>query len=272
MKFGLVLSTNTTRFSAVSYSGDLARSIGRAAALGYDGIELAVRDPALVDSKRLKKIISSAGMEVPAIGTGQAFLEEGLSLTDPRKEIRKKAVERIRAHVCFAAEFNAAVIIGLIRGRGRENGGEERGLFEESLAVCAGFAARKGVKLFIEPLNRYETRLINTIEEGGELVRKIKHDNLKLLIDTFHMNIEEPSICGSIVKAKPFLGHVHFSDSNRRPPGCGHLGFLDVMDVLKGIGYNKYISMEMMPWPTPAEAARQSVEYIKGILTKGTTK
>jgi sugar phosphate isomerase/epimerase len=65
---------------------------------------------------------------------------------------------------------------------------------------------------------------------------------------------------------------VHFADSNRRPPGCCHLGFSDVLEVLKGIGYNKYISMEMMPWPTPAEAARQSVEYIKGILTKGTTK
>jgi len=265
MKLGIVISTNATSFSAVSHGADLGETARKCAELGYDGIELAVRDPKLVDCGRLKKIIRSAGLDVPAIGTGQAFLDEGLSFIDRRKGIRAKAVARIKAHVCFAVEFNAAVIIGLIRGRGHGNDAEERKRFEESLDVCAEFAAKKGVALFLEPLNRYETRLINSVDEGIDLVRKLKHDNLKLLIDTFHMNIEEPSIYGSMVKAKPWIGHVHFADSNRRPPGCGHLGFLDVLEVLKGIGYNKYVSMEMMPWPDPDRAARMSIEYVKGM-------
>lgn len=265
MKFGLVLSTNATRFSAVSYSGDLERDIGRAAALGYDGVELAVRDPALVDADRLKKYILSAGVAVPAIGTGQAFLEEGLSFTDSRKEIRRKAVDRIKAHVRFAAGFKAAVIIGLIRGRGGKKREAEDKFLAECLAKCAAYALREGSELFLEPLNRYETKLVNTVDEGLALIRSLKFKNLKLLVDTFHMNIEEPSIYGSMVKAFPCLGHVHFADSNRRPAGCGHLNFMDIVGVLKGIGYNRYISMEMEPWPTPDEAAQVSIEHVKNI-------
>jgi len=266
MKFGLVLSTNATRFSAVSYSDDLERGITRVAALGYDGVELAVRDPALLDIRRLEKHIRSAGVEVPAIGTGQAFLEEGLSFTDGRKEIRRNAVDRIKAHVRFAAGFKAAVIIGLIRGRGGKNRVTENEFLAECLVECAAFAAKEGVKLFIEPLNRYETKLVNTVEEGMALIRNLKFKNLKLLVDTFHMNIEEPSIYGSLVKASPCLGHVHFADSNRRPAGCGHLNFMDIVGVLKGLGYNRYISMEMEPWPTPDEAARKSIEYVKNYV------
>jgi len=268
MKLGIVISTNATSFSAVSHGANLEETAKKCAALGYDGIELAVRDPALVDSGRLKKILRAAGLEVPAIGTGQAFLDEGLSFIDRRKSVRQKAVSRIKAHICFAAEFEAAVIIGLIRGRGHENNPAEREFFAESLAACAEFAVKKGVELFLEPLNRYETKLVNKIDEGIELIKKLKCGNLKLLIDTFHMNIEEPSIYGSIVKAKPYLGHVHCADSNRRPPGCGHLDFRDITQVLKGIGYDRYISMEMLPWPTPDEAARMSIEYVKGVMNQ----
>lgn len=265
MKLGIVISTNLTRFSALIQGKNLEQSIKKSAQMGYDGVELAVRDPALVDAVQLKKKIKSAGLEVPAIGTGQAFLEEGLSFTDGRRTVRNNAVARIKSHVRFASGFKAGVIIGLIRGRGGEEPGNVNGFLAESLAE---FALKNGVELFIEPLNRYETRLVNTVDDGIRLINQLKYKNLKLLIDTFHMNIEEVSLYASIVKAAPFLGHVHFADSNRRPPGCGHLRFIDIIRILRSIGYDRYLSMEIQPWPTPDEAARMSINHIKSIMKK----
>ena len=268
MKLGIVISTNTTSFSAVSHSTDLEQSIRQSAEMGYDGIEFAVRNPALINSVRLEKYIRTAGLEVPAIGTGQAFLEEGMSFTDRRKKVREDAVERIKSHINFAARFKAGVIIGLIRGRGNEKPRDANGFLAESLAKCADYALKNDVELFIEPLNRYETGLINTVDDAIHIINKLKYKNLKLLIDTFHMNIEEVSLYGSIVRASPYLGHMHFADSNRRPPGSGHIGFIDIVGVLKGLGYDRYLSMEMLPWPTPDKAARMSINHIKGIMKK----
>lgn len=268
MKLGIVISTHPTGFSAVIHGKNLEQSIKQSAQMGYDGVELAVRDPDLVDEGRLRKYIRSLELEVPAIGTGQAFLEEGLSFTDGRRTVRNNAVERIKSHVRFASGFKAGAIIGLIRGRGGEEPGNGNELLAESLAECADFALKKGVELFIEPLNRYETRLVNTVDDGVKLINQLKYKNLKLLIDTFHMNIEEVSLYASIVKAAPFLGHVHFADSNRRPPGCGHIRFTDIIRILRSIGYDRYLSMEIQPWSAPDKAARMSIEYVKGIMNQ----
>jgi sugar phosphate isomerase/epimerase len=80
------------------------------------------------------------------------------------------------------------------------------------------------------------------------------------------MNIEEPSLCGSIVKALPHLGHVHFADSNRRFPGAGHIDFPGVVTTLAAVGYQNYISMEMLPWPDPEQSAGKAIQYLNQIF------
>lgn len=266
MKKGLVISTSPTRFAAVSHDSDLAHAFQSAAALGYDGVELAVRNPDGLDPAAIRQLASEFKLAVPAIGTGQAFGEEGLNLTDPEATVRKAATERLKAQTAFAAEFNAAVIIGLIRGRGSDKPERDQAYLLENLAEVAANAAGMGVKLLIEPINRYETELVNTVTDGMELIRQLKTNNVMLLLDTFHMNIEEPSICGSIVKALPYLGHVHFADSNRRFPGAGHIDFPAVAATLEAIGYQDYISMEMLPWPDSEQSAREAIQYLNQIF------
>ena len=112
MKLSIVLSTQQTQFQAASLSGSLQSNMASIAALGYQGVELAIRDPKLVDLDALTSLTRKYGLEVPAIGTGQAWNEEGLSFTDPNPEIRQAAVERIKSHVPVAATFNAVIIIG----------------------------------------------------------------------------------------------------------------------------------------------------------------
>ncbi len=268
MKKSIVVSTPEAKFSALAFKEDFARSIKKVAELGYQGVELAVRDPDKVDDKKIGKLVKSYHLEVPAIGTGQAYGEEGLSFSHPLTEIRKKAVQRIRNHVNFAAKFSAQVIIGLIRGKVEESVRREDAeqWTLDCIRECARKAQELGVSLTIEPLNRYETNFLNTITETISFIKKVNLSNIGILIDTFHMNIEEASIYESIKKSKSYLSHVHVADSNRRSPGSGHLDFTRVIKTLEEIDYKGYISAEILPLPNPDSAASLAIEHLRKIV------
>jgi len=261
MKLSIVLSIQSTRFEAVAYKGEFERNLARIASLGYHGVELAIRDPRLVDVAELTYLLRRYDLAVPALGTGQAYGEEGLSFTHPSAEIRAKAVERIKAHIDLAQELGALVIIGLIRGEG---GGEQaRSLLVEALRECCAYAQPRGVRLVLEPINRYETRLLNTIEEAIGVLDEVGSDALGILLDTFHANIEEPRVEDSIRLAGDRLFHVHIADSNRRYPGAGHFDFLGLLETLESIGYGGFLSAEILPWPDPDRAAEETIAFFR---------
>ena len=265
MKFSIVLSTQPSSFSALAYKGNLAENIAKIKALGFDGVELAVRDPDQIDFDFLTSILKEQNLPVPALGTGQAYVEEKLSFTDPRKEIRDQAIARIKAHAILAAKLNAMVIIGLVRGkREGEVGTEaaERWLID---ALCECASVDENVRFAIEPINRYETNLINTVQSGLALVRKVGKNNVGLLLDTFHMNIEEVSITESIRAAKDCLFHFHVADSNRWYPGAGHVDFRAVLETLKDVEYSGFVSAEILPLPDSDLAAKHTIECLRAL-------
>jgi len=267
MKKSIVVSTPEAKFSALAFKEDFARSIKKVAELDYEGVELAIRDPDKVDEERITKLVKSYHLEVPAIGTGQAYGEEGLSFSHPHPEIRKRAVNRIKDHINFAAKFSAQVIIGLIRGKVEEGVSQEDAekWTLDCIRECARKAQELGVSLTIEPLNRYETNFLNTIAETINFVKKVNLSNIGILIDTFHMNIEEVSMYESIRNSKNYLSHVHVADSNRWAPGSGHLDFTHIIKTLEEIDYKDYISAEILPLPDPDSAARLAIEHLRGI-------
>jgi hydroxypyruvate isomerase len=187
MKFSIVLSTQPSSFSALAYKGNLAGNIAKIKALGFDGVELAVRDPDQLDFDFLASILKEHNLPVPALGTGQAYGEEKLSFTDPRNEIREQAIARIKSQAMLAAKLNAMVIIGLVRGKQEGNVSTEtaeRWLID-ALRECASL--NEDIKFAIEPINRYETNLINTVQSGLALLEKVGMKNVGLLLDTFHL-------------------------------------------------------------------------------------
>ena len=264
MKKSIVVSTSSTKFSALAFKENLKDSIKKVADLGFDGAELAIRNPKDLKVDDVIKIIKENKLEVPAIGTGQAYGEEGLSFSNPDEVIRKTAIQRIKDHIIFASHFDAQVIIGLIRGKFEE--GVKRAEAEEwtidCLRKCTKFAKEYNIKLTLEPVNRYESNFINTLNEGIEFIKRVGASNLGLLADTFHMNIEEISIYDSIVQAKDYITHVHFADSNRWAPGCGHLDFAKIVQTLKKIDYQGYVSAEILPFPDPDNCARLTAETL----------
>jgi len=266
MKLSIVLSTQPASFSALAYKGNIEENIKQIKKLGYDGVELAIRNPKEVDIEQIQSILNSNNLPVPAIGTGQAFGEEGLSFTHSDPLIRQKAIERIKNQITFAKNFNAVVIIGLVRGYVGK--GEDRDEAYKNMLYafdkCASFD--ENVKIVIEPINRYETNLLNTVAETVEFIEELGKPNVGLLLDTFHMNIEEPNIVESMKVAREKIFHFHIADSNRWHPGAGHINFYEIYEALQQINYTGFVSAEILPMPNPEAAAANNIKYLKKVF------
>ena len=276
-KLSIVLSTHAAQFQAVAFKGDFEANVAKIAGWGYDGVELAIRDPRLVDADELLRVVSAHGLEVPAIGTGQAWGEEGLSFTDPDPNVRAAAIQRVHDHVPFAARLGAAcgeprrtvIIIGLLRGIVKPGVSHDQAYtwLVDALQRCSAAAARHGVRLVLEPINRYETTLINNVEQGLALIETVSADNFGLLLDTFHMNIEEPVIEDSIRACGDRIFHFHVADSNRWYPGAGHLDFESILGTLFATGYQGYVSGEFMPLPDADTSAERGIACLRQLYT-----
>jgi len=239
--------------------------------MGYDGIELHISDPRKADLSYLKELALSHGLEVPAIGTGLTYTLHGISFLSSAG-VRKRAVDRLREYINIAKDLEAVVIIGLIRGRlarGRFTPYEGWKMIRDCLIHGAPLAEEYGVTLAIEPINRYETDLINTLADALRMASDVDSETVKIMADTFHMNIEEASITDSLRQSGEKLAHFHVADSNRLSPGKGHLDFSSIISELKGIGYEGYLSAEILPQPSVEQASLDTIQYLKSLLTSG---
>jgi sugar phosphate isomerase/epimerase len=274
VKLSIVLSTHVAQFEAVAFKGDFEANVSRIASYGYNGVELAIRDPKLVDVEELDGVVKKHGLDVPAVGTGQAWGEEGLSFTSDDPAVRRSAIERVTSHVPLAKHFGSSIILGLIRGITPPGQSHEQSMvyLVEALQKCSAVAATEGVCFALEPLNRYETDLIHTVEEGLDLIQRVGAENFGLLLDTFHMNIEEPSIEASIRACGDRIFHFHVADSNRWHPGAGHLDFASILAALHETGYDGYVSGEFMPVPDANTGAQRAIQYLRSVIDSGSLR
>ena len=112
------------------------------------------------------------------------------------------------------------------------------------LRELAKYARDYNIELLIEPLNRYSTPVCTEVEDAKYIIDLINQENVGMLLDTFHMNIEEDSIHDAIIRSNTMLKHVHISDNNRKMPGLAHIDFKSIIVALKKIKYSKYLTFE----------------------------
>ncbi|MFN8453951.1 MAG: TIM barrel protein [Anaerolineae bacterium] len=174
MRLSIVLSTHAAQFQAVAFKGDFETNVAKIAGYGYEGVELAIRDPKLINAGELEALIQTHKLLVPAIGTGQAWGEERLSFTSADPAVRRAAIERIKSHIPLAARLKAVIILGLIRGMTPAGQTHEQSMayLVEALQECSAAAAPQGVRFALEPINRYETDLIHTVADGLDLIER----------------------------------------------------------------------------------------------------
>lgn len=250
--------------------GDFSTRLKKAAKLGYDGIELAVLQPRQLDPALIHRQVEDLGLEVAAVASGAQSSQAKLTLLSPDPSVRKQARDRLVELICFAADVSAPLVTigsfrGLIAAGDRQKAYAD--LVDILRSACAEAAAHS-VRLAFEPLNRYETELVSNAAAGLSLINDVGHTHLGLLLDTFHMNIEEVSFRGSLQSAAQAgrLWHLHIADSNRLAPGQGHIPFDEIFTALNSLGYPGYCSAELLSLPAPDIAATQMIEYCRPYL------
>lgn len=273
VKIGLAVSTADAPPSTfVVFRDDLCRVINRCAALGYDGVELALRSASQVNIPEVKRRLAASGMEIPCISSGQVFAADGLYFTHPDAAVRGAATERIVGMIRLAAEFGAKVNTGRVRGfvHEGEDAATAAARYLDCLRLCADAAEPLGVELIVEPVNRYEVNFINSCAEGLDIIRRAARPCVKLMPDLFHMNIEDASFRESFEAARDYVTYIHVADSNRLAPGWGHMPFGEILRILSDIDYQGYLTAEILPRPDPESAAQQAIHFLHHKLKDAT--
>jgi sugar phosphate isomerase/epimerase len=268
MKLAVTIVKQAPAKAPLVLRGDYTDSIRLAAQIGYDAVELHVADPKEIADREIRAVCEATGLGISSIGTGLAFVRDGLSLTSRDEDVRRRAIDRLQEFIHLGAEFGSVVIVGLIKGPVTESEGrniyDQR--FTEAIGACLPAAHASNVTLALEAMNRYESHALNTIEECVRTIENFDSNSLKLYIDTFHMNIEEDQIGRNIIVAGKHIGHVHIADSNRGYPGIGHYDFAETIAALRTVGYQGALAVECLPMPTAELAARGAYTAMRAVL------
>lgn len=265
MRVAVTVAGENAKESAFVVWRGFEASVRKASEYGYDGVELALKRADDIDPVKLRKWLSEYQIGISCISTGQVFADLGLYFTHPDEAKRKEVIDVFSELIDLAGEFGGLINAG--RARGFVAPGQDRReteeLFIDTMRTLCDRAAEKDVKLLIEPVNRYESNFINSLDEGAALLEKVERDNCGLHADVFHMNIEDDRIGESIRRNGKWIRYVHFADSNRLAPGLGHLDFDEIMDALKDIGYDDWIGVEILPGNDPERMAGKAINFLK---------
>jgi D-psicose/D-tagatose/L-ribulose 3-epimerase len=214
---------------------------------GFDTVEIPIEDPSHIDPAKVKAAADKAGI---AIGSVCACM-------GPGRDFRGSKADQAAAMAYCKALIDQAVILGcpsligpVYSVVGKADAVEpkqqkvEWALVVKNLKVLAAYAAKKGVTICVEPLNRFETDFLNTCDQGLRLIKAVGSPALKLHLDTFHMNIEEKNQAAAIRKAGKLLGHFHACGSDRGTPGGDHIAWPSIVKALKSVGYKGDVVIE----------------------------
>lgn len=225
----------------------LERGIARLARFGYDGVEI-VGEPATMDAAAIRNSLDEHG--IGASGICAIYTPER-DLVSSRAEIRRAAVEYVKQCVDFAVRLGGEVIsvtpTACMKIRPEAPVEQELRWAATGIHEAGLYAGEHGIRLAVEPWNRYETYLVNRVEHSLALVEEIDLPSVGCMADTFHMAIEETDVAAALRSVVHRLYHVHFADSDRAAPGHAHTDFRPLVAVLLEGGYAGFVSFELLP-------------------------
>lgn len=237
----------------------IERTLERLQGQGYDAVEM-FGEPQKMGMKKLRDIFDSFNFHVCGI-TGmwgsisedswkRRILSADRSITKHTEEYVMDCIKMCQSlggnemNICLFADSDMATFD---RNHRTLSSDKKEGVIQKAIPLLntlSKFAKDYGVHILVEPLNRYNTPFCSSAKDAFVIANKVNHDNFGLLLDTFHMNIEEDSFEDSILKSRKLLRHMHLADNNRKMPGYAHINFQSIMRSLFSIGYNGYASFE----------------------------
>jgi sugar phosphate isomerase/epimerase len=143
---------------------------------------------------------------------------------------------------------------------------EDRAVLVDALSELGRHAVAQGVRVFFEPLNRYEDHMVNRLEQAADICDEVGSDAVKVMADTFHMSIEEDDLADAVRSCGRRVGHVQLGDSGRKQPGVGHLDWPSLMAALHDIGFDGWLAMECGIRGEPREALPRVAELLRPLM------
>jgi len=257
----------------------------RVMGMGFDGLEIPVHAGMTVEeAKKIGAYLAEGNIPSSALAV---FFPDSANPVSPDKALREGAVEAFKLYVDCAKALGSNILGGPFpQGLGYFTGQrptkQEWDWSVDTLKRCAEYAGKEGIAVGIEPLNRFEQYMLNTVEDGVRYVQEIDMAHVGLLIDTMHMNIEELDIAAAFTYALPYTNHIHVSENNRGIPGTGHACSKEVFDAIKASDYTGWLTIEAFNegapslqgplhlWrtfaPSDDELARQGLAYLKRMM------
>ena len=232
----------------------------RLKATGYDGVEIPLFEGEVSHYQRLGRTLKDAGLGASAV----TVLPSGKSAIAAGAAERALALDHLKWAIDCTAALGANVLCGPFHQPLGEFSGTGPTEVEKSHCVevhkqAAQYAARSGIALSVEPLNRFECYFLNTASDAQALVERVDEPNYGYLYDTFHFNIEEKSLTKAIRATASTINHVHISENDRGTPGTGHVDFAAVLAALKQSGYDGWLTVEAFGQALPDLAAASKI-------------
>jgi D-psicose/D-tagatose/L-ribulose 3-epimerase len=229
------------------FSTDKTEQLAHAKEIGFDVYEIAVERPELIDEEKVLTEAQKAGIKVYVCGA----YGETRDISSDVPEYRDNGMAYGKRLIDMAAALGSPYVagpmyaaVGRTRLADRDEKERQMRFAVENMKRLADYASGRGVKLAIEPLNRFETDFINTVEQGLYFLDKIGYNNVGFLLDTFHMNIEEKSIPDAIRSAMGKIFDFHACANDRGTPGEDHFEWEEIREALKDAGYEGPIVIE----------------------------
>ena len=271
MKLAYMMTTPEADPLPLCWHGDAAHVVRRIAEIGYEGVELQVRDPAEFDHGAIAKLARDAGIAITAVSTGSIGSSENLYLTSPDADTRRRAIDRFASVLRLAHEYGVDASIGRFRGSAKIVGGRDIAFawFRAALDELLPLAETLGVRIVLEPQTRYVGDMLNTIAETIAFIREFGSKALTYEADFHHQALEERSLVASLVEGQRsgLMSYVQISDSNRFAPGWGNFNWVDLLATLQAVGYDGWVAMEFMQIPDSDRCAQQAYSFVNGILS-----
>ena len=241
IKFSYVLPDPLYYADWAQFEGDLACLKDA----GYDAVELQIADPLTFDKARIAAAIDRAGLPLCAFQTGASYATHGNCLCTADAVVRRRTIDLLNRFADLAAELRAVMVIGSLQGRLKDEPDRAAGSarIAEALREVGGHATKVGAVIAFEPVNHGEVGFHNTIAEAAGLVRRLALPGVGLMVDTFHMNIEERDLLSPLAGVADLLAHVHLSETNRDVLGEGRWPMAAFLRELGRIGYQGYCSV-----------------------------
>jgi sugar phosphate isomerase/epimerase len=260
------------RFSFLFYEpiedlDELDRRMGLLAALGYGGVELSAFHPLPYPIEAVAGLAQKHGLPVVSMLSGWSYAGEGLCLCSPDQAVRDRAVGRLIEYAGQAAAVGALLVVGLMQGLRADEPDQARAnpRIADALGRVCVSAERVGASLVIEPVNHLQVGFHHTTAEAEALADRVGSTALGVMLDTFHMNIEERSVFEAIRLHAPRARHVHLCETNGGPFGTGGLDFGRVLSALDQAGYDRFASIKVYRHQGWEEAARSSAAFLRGL-------